>query len=351
MRAAVLTEVGRLEVQDVPEPEVGPGDVLVQVELCAICGTDLKFFTYGHRKLEPPLILGHEFAGVVVDVGADVEGFRTGDRVVMSPSGTGCGECYYCRIGKEELCDRYRGLGGKGGFAERVRIPATMVQRGNVLHVPDELSLRAAALTEPLACLINSHDRLDLTAGEAAVVLGAGPIGVMHAMLCKAAGIDPVIVTDVDDARLEGVPRGLGAVLVNATREDVEHVVRAATDGLGAPTVIVAAPTPVAQQQAIHLVRKTGTVCFFAGLPRGTKEVAIDTNKIHYDQIFVFGTSNCGVDHSRRALAQIADGVIDTDAIITHEFPLEQAVEAFAFAGGRRGLKVAITPNGAAGTA
>lgn len=344
MRAAVMTEVGRLEVMEVPEPICGPGDVVLRVEVCAICGTDLKFFRYGHRKAEPPLILGHEFAGVVEEVGSDVTGFAPGDRVVMSPSGTGCGECFYCRQGKDELCNAYSGLSGKGGFAERVLVPATMVRRGNLHHFPDDVSARAAALTEPLACLINAHDHLDLRPGEAVAILGAGPIGLMHAMLCHAAGSSPIFVTDVDDARLEAVPANLGATTINSEREDVEAVIKEATDGLGAPTVIVAAPAPSAQQQAIHLVRKGGTVCFFAGLPRGTKEVAIDTNKIHYDQIFVFGTSNCGVDHSRRALAMLVDGVVDAEAIITHTFPLEQTVEAFAFAGGRTGLKVAVVP-------
>ena len=337
-----MTKVGRLDLQNLPEPECGPGDVVLQVELCAICGTDLKFFRYGHRKLEPPLVLGHELVGSVVEVGSAVRDIQPGDRLVMSPSGTGCGQCHYCSLGKDELCGNYRGLGGLGGFAERVRIPETMVERGNLHQVPEGLSSRAAALTEPLACLINSHDHLHLAPGEAALILGAGPIGLMHAMLCHAAGSCPIIITDVDPARLGAVPAELGAITVDGAREDLAAVVLEKTDGLGAPTVIVAAPVPIAQQQAVKLVRKGGEVCLFAGLPRGTKEVAIDTNRIHYDQIFVFGTSNCGVDHSRRALAMMADGVVDDAAIITHTFPLERAVEAFEFAGGRSGLKVAV---------
>jgi L-iditol 2-dehydrogenase len=347
MRAAVLTAVGRLEVQDVPEPRCGPGDVALRVEVCAICGTDLKFFRYGHRTLTPPLVLGHEFAGEVIEVGAEVEGYAPGDRVVMSPSGYGCGSCFFCRRGRDELCGAYRGLGGKGGFAEQVLVPERMVRRGNLHHVPDGLSERAAALTEPLACLLNSHDRLDLRRDEPVVVLGAGPIGIMHAMLCRAAGCSPLVVTDVDASRLAAVPAELGAVRVESGREDVLEVVRGVTAGLGAATVIVAAPSPRAQQEALHLVRKGGTVCYFAGLPVGTKEVPIDTNRIHYDQITVFGTSNCGVDHSRRALSMLAAGIVDPDVIITHAFPLERAVEAFEFAEGRTGLKVAVIPGGA----
>lgn len=346
MRAAVLTEVGTMVVQDVPEPNCGPGDVVLSVEVCTICGTDLKFFAYGHRKMKPPLILGHEIAGTVLEVGTEIEAYRVGDRLVMSPSGTGCGECFYCRSGRDELCGEYRGLSGRGGFAERVQIPAEMVQRGNLHHIPDELGAHAAALTEPLACLINSHDHLDLRPDESVVILGAGPIGIMHAMLCRAAGSNPLFITDLDEVRLTSVSADLGAITINSRSEDVLDVVKKATDGLGAATVIVCAPAPVAQQQAIQLVRKTGTVCFFAGLPVGTKEVAIDTNRIHYDHIHVFGTSNCNVDHSRRALELIVDGVIDANAIITHTFSLEQTVEAFAFAREQSGLKVAITPTG-----
>jgi len=346
MRAAVLTEVGRLELLDVPDPVCGPGDVVLRVEVCTICGTDLKFFRYGHRKAVPPLILGHEVTGTVVEASPDVVGYAPGDRVVMSPSGTGCGTCYYCGIGKDELCPKYSGLSGKGGFAEFIRVPANMVERGNLHHVPAHLSSVAAAVTEPLACLISSHDHLDLRPGEAVVVLGAGPIGILHAMLCHAAGSHPIFVTDIDDTRLAAIPASLGVTPLNAARDDVVATVREATDGLGAAVVIVAAPAPSAQQEALHLVRKTGTVCYFAGLPVGTKEVAIDTNKIHYDQIHVFGTSNCNVDHSRRALQLIADGAIDAESIVSHTFPLERTVEAFAFAGDRGGLKVAVVPGG-----
>ena len=344
MRAAVLTDVCVMGMQDVPEPSCGAGELLLQVDVCAICGTDLKFFEFGNRKVKPPVVLGHEIAGTVLELGAGVVGYARGDRVVLSPSGGGCGACYYCGIGRDELCDSYRGMFGKGGFAERVVVPASMVARGNVFHIPDSLSSRAAALVEPIACVLNSHDYLDLKRGEAVVILGAGPIGIMHAYLCKAAGSEPLFITDVDDARLAAIPEGLGAIAVNGAREDVEAVVKAATGGLGAAAVIVAAPVPVAQQQALHIVRKTGTVCYFAGLPVGTKEVAIDTNKIHYDQIRVFGTSNCNVEHSRRALAMIVAGTVDAEAIVTHSFPLEETVEAFAFAAGRSGLKVAVVP-------
>ena len=344
MRAAVLTEIGRLEVASVPDPVCGDNEVILRVEVCAICGTDLKFFTYGHRKLSPPLVLGHEIVGVAEEVGDAVAGVDVGARYALSPSGTGCGTCFFCQAGKDELCGRYRGLAGKGGFAERVLVPEAMVRAGNLHRVPDHVEPLTAALTEPLACVLNSYDHLDAGPGRPAVVLGAGPIGVLVTALLAADDSRPLFVTDIDEQRLRRVPAAFGAEVLVSGQDDVLARVRDATDGLGPAIVVVAAPTPAAQQEALRLVRKTGTVCFFAGLPRGTLSVEIDTNRIHYDQITVFGTSNCGVDHSRRALELLADGVIAGDAVISHTFPLEEAVEAFRFAGSREGLKVAIVP-------
>ncbi|MEX2541698.1 MAG: alcohol dehydrogenase catalytic domain-containing protein [Trueperaceae bacterium] len=342
----MLSSVGQLEMQDLPEPVCGPGDVIVQVKVCTICGTDLKVFKYGHRKIKLPAVLGHEVAGIVSEVGAEVEGFEVGDRVALSPSGRGCGECHYCNTDQEWLCTNYQGLGGKGGFAESVRIPESMVSNGNLHHVPPHLSLEEAALTEPLACILNTHGHLDLKPGDSVVVIGAGPIGIMHAQVCSARRVQPLLVVDVSDERLGMVPQDLSATLINASRQDVVAEVLAATDGLGADVVIVAAPVPVAQQQSLDLVRAGGTVSFFAGLPFGTKEVALDTNKIHYRQIFVFGTSNAGVEHSRRALKMLAEGKVDGRQVITHTFPLAKTVEAFEAAGNQIGLKVAITSEG-----
>lgn len=342
MKAAVLASVGNMKVEDVPEPQCGPGDVVVRVEVCTVCGTDLKVYRYGHRKIKLPAILGHEVAGVVENVGATVEAFRVGERVVLSPSGRGCGECYYCQTDQEWLCANYQGLSGKGGFAERVLVPEMMVTNGNLHHIPDELSFEEAALTEPLACILNTHSHLDINEDSSVVVLGAGPIGIMHAQVCRASGVSRLFIVDISDERLGMVPSELNCVQINSAKQSVVDKVLSGTGGLGADIVIVAAPAPAAQQQSLDLVRAGGTVSFFAGLPFGTKEVAIDTNKIHYRQIFVFGTSNAGVGHSKKALEMLATGKIDGKQVITHTFPLERTVEAFEAASSQVGLKVAI---------
>ncbi|MEX2536630.1 MAG: alcohol dehydrogenase catalytic domain-containing protein [Trueperaceae bacterium] len=343
MKAAMLADVGQMKVQDVPEPQCGPGDVVVKVKVCTICGTDLKIYQYGHRKIKLPAVLGHEIAGVVSEVGESVEGFSVGDRVSLSPSGRGCGECYYCRADQEWLCTNYRGLAGKGGFAESVLIPEQIVSNGNLHHIPDHLSFELAALTEPLACILNTHEHLKIEKGTSVAIIGAGPIGIMHAQVCRSVGADPLFISDISDERLGLVPGDLGARLINGSREDAVEAVIGGTKGIGADVVIVAAPVPVAQQQSLELVRGGGVVSFFAGLPVGTTEVPLDTNKIHYRQIFVFGTSNAGVEHSRKALKMLAEGAIDGNHVITHTYPLADTVEAFEAAGRQIGLKVAIT--------
>ena len=346
MKAAVLESIGQLRVREIDDPRCEAGDVVVSVEACAICGTDLKMIEHGHRRVSYPQTIGHEIAGRVVTVGSSAVGVSVGDPVTVAPAGVGCGSCAYCRDGLDNVCADRRGMGYEwaGGFAELVRIPEAMILGGNLHPIPDGLSFAEAALAEPLACVLNCHEQLRLAPNEAVVIVGAGPIGIMHAMAARSAGAGTLVVLDVAADRLQNLPASLGAVAINASERDVVARVRDLTDGLGAHAVVVAAPDPSAQAQSVDLARKGGRVAFFAGLPAKHAVVPLNTNKIHYDELLVFGTANARSSHAREALALLRRWSVDAQALITHRFPLAGIEEAVRAARGGTGLKVIVEP-------
>ena len=189
MKAAVYHGLGDMRVEECQEPRIEAGELLVCVRACAVCGGDLRTFRHGHQRIHPPVILGHEFAGIVVEVGADVPSELMGARIVVAPA-VGCGTCAYCRAGHTHLCGSRETIGFSmdGAFAEYVRIPARAVQLGNVQRIPDNMDDLSAALTEPLACVVNGQGALDIGAGDTVAVIGAGPIGILHAELARVAG-------------------------------------------------------------------------------------------------------------------------------------------------------------------
>lgn len=345
MRALLFRGPNHLELTDVPVPEVGPGELLVKVAACLICGTDLRIVRGKKTKgVRVPSILGHEFAGTVAAVGTGVTGFRSGDRVAVAPV-IPCHTCFYCKHGRENVCANRTALGYEydGAFAEYVRIPASAVRSGNVYPVPQDLSLEAAALAEPLSCCINGQHNSRVGLGDVVVILGAGPIGLMHLQLAKGAGASQVIVSEPNEGR-RSVAAELGADrVVDPQAEDLTRVVKEATAGLGADAVILAIGIPSLAEASLGLVRKGGTVNFFAGFSVGDT-AALDVNLIHYNEIAITGTSAARRADYEQALRLIAGGVVQAEELITHRFSLDKALEAFKVAASGDGIKVAIVP-------
>ncbi|MGH3093707.1 MAG: zinc-dependent alcohol dehydrogenase [Gaiellaceae bacterium] len=297
MRALMYHGPGDLRVEEVPRPEPGPGDVLVQVEVALTDGTDAKAFRRGHPLLlaETPSRFGHEFCGIDV---------ATGRRVVAANSAP-CGSCAPCRRGEEALCENLRPF-LNGAYAEFLLLPERIAAR-NLLPVPPTLAPEVSALVEPLACCLHGVERAEVEAGQTVAVLGPGPIGLMLCAAARDAGARVVAVGGRPERR--ELARSFGAD---------------PGDGAGADVVVEAAGTEQAWKDALALVRAGGTVLFFGG-----REIAVDTFRLHYEELTLRGAFHHTPRHVRAALAFLASGAYPWERLITHEVGLEGVAGLF----------------------
>jgi L-iditol 2-dehydrogenase len=325
-------------------PSAGPGEVVLRVLRCSVCGTDKRIFTHGQKNVVPPTITGHEIVGSVHQIGVGVDGgLHTGEKVVVATV-VGCGNCVYCKRKQYNLCQSFTALGYDyaGGFAEYVKIPAEAVAQGNILPIPPTMSVERAALVEPLSCCLNGEEYLNPQPGDRALVLGAGPIGMMHAAILKARGCELVLVTDVSDERLSYVREfGLGQTVNTANANAVEKILEAA-GGEKFDVALTANSVKSTQSDALKLVRKKGRICFFAGIPKDDPIVPIDTNFIHYNEISVFGCFASNLKHYHEALDMVSRDDLPWDRFLTHRFKLDDMVKAFALVEAGQGIKMVI---------
>jgi L-iditol 2-dehydrogenase len=347
MLAAVYHGPNDLRVEQVPVPAIGPGEILVKVHSAGICGTDLRILHGNHRMYPAGTIRipGHEVAGTIADLSGDVADLRVGQLVFCAPN-TGCGHCRQCIRGQNNLCANYEALGVTvdGGFAEFVRIAANSVRQGNVMPLDNGVDPAVAALMEPFACVVRGQNALSIQPGEIVLVMGAGPIGVMHARLAKARGAGRIIVSEpLPDRRAQAASMGADRV-VDPGSQDLAAAVMAESAGRGADVVIVAAPVHVAQEAAIQLAAIGGRINFFGGLPKDRPTASIDSNSIHYKELVVTGTTACSTADCRQAADILAAGLVDLSALISRLFPLREAQQAFAAAEDRASLKVVLQP-------
>ncbi|GMV99751.1 MAG: sorbitol dehydrogenase [Candidatus Hydrogenedentota bacterium] len=345
MKAAVLEALERLVVKEVPTPAPGDDEVLVRVSACAVCGSDIRMFHHGNNRLTPPAIMGHEAAGVVESVGKNVHKFRAGDRVALGGD-VPCGECEYCVAGMGNNCAINYAMGYQfpGSFAEYVLLNAMVVNHGPVSKVPDHVSMEEAALAEPLACCINALEMCAPKLGDSMVVIGAGPLGILLTELGTLLGVAKTIVVNRSRPRLD-IARQYGVdVTICSSDEDAIARVREETKGQGADIILTACPAPEAQADAIHMARNRARINLFGGLPKGKSIVPIDTNILHYKEIYLFGSHGALPRHHQQAVEIIASGRIDMKKYISHRFPLSQAPDAFAAAEGKAGMRVVVTP-------
>ncbi len=347
MLAAVFHGPNDLRLEQVPTPEIGRGEVLVQVHSASICGTDLRIW-HGNHRMYPPgtvRIPGHEIAGTIARLSSEVTDWRVGQMVFCAPN-TGCGHCLECIRGDNNLCSNYEALGVTvdGGFAEFVRISARSVQQGNLIPVAQAVDPAVAALLEPFACVVRGQNALSIRPGEVVLVMGAGPIGVMHAKLAKARGAGKVIVSEPLAAR-RAQARALGAdQVVDPTTQDLHSAVFDESNGRGADVVIVAAPAHAAQEAAVQVAAVGARVNFFGGLPKDRPTINIDSNLVHYKELVLTGTTACSTADCWQAAEIVGAGVVDLSKMVSRRFPLKDAEQAFAAAEDRGSLKVVLQP-------
>jgi len=343
MRAIVYGGPGRFELMDVPKPKAEPGGLVARVEVCGICGTDYKLFFTENPRFPPGSILGHEFVATVVETNGAAGDFRVGDRVTMATT-VPCGACHLCGHGLANLCPAAKCVGAayQGAFAEFIPIAAHAIRMGNVLKVPEGLSSRAAALTEPLSCVVNAQEIARVGQGMSVVVVGAGPLGCMHVEVARSRGAAKVIVVQRSKARCQLAEKfDVDAVICSET-EDVVARVKALTEGRGAERVIVCAPDRAAQEQSIHLAAKGGVVSLFASLPKGASEITLDSRVVHYGQISVVGCSDSTAAQGSEALRLLESGAVHADRLITHEVPLDRILDGIEIMKRKVGLKVLV---------
>jgi L-iditol 2-dehydrogenase len=347
MLAAVYHGPKDIRLEERPTPTVDPGEVLLKVVSAGICGTDMRIYHGAHRKFSPGTIRvpGHEFVGDVVEIGSAVAGIEVGQRVFVAPN-IGCGHCRQCISGNNNRCADYEAFGVTmdGAFAEYVRIPVAGILQGNLIRISENTDPAAAALIEPFACVLHGQDALGIVPGDVVLIVGAGPIGIMHLMLARLSGAVRIIVSDLITDRLALATQAGADRVVNPTEEDLAAVIVKESGGEGADVIVVAAPAHRAQQESLTLAAIGGRINFFGGLPKDRPTIEFDANLVHYKELVVTGTTACSTDDCRRAAAIVNSGRINLSPLVSARFPLRKVTKAFATAGDRTSLKVIIEP-------
>lgn len=334
-----------VRLEEAPEPTCGPDEVKLRVRNCSTCGTDVKILNNGHQNLSPPRIIGHEIAGEVVEVGANVSGWAPGDRAQVIAA-VPCGECYECRKGWMAVCQNQTSVGYQyeGGFAEYLIVPREVLKVDGLNRIPDGVSFEEASVAEPLACAINAQEQLNIEEGDTVVVFGAGPIGCMHIRVARGVyNCGPVYLVDVNDDRLQMSadavhPEGV----INASKVDVVERVMELTGGRGADVIITATAANVTQEQAIAMAARNGRISFFGGLPKTNPTITCDSNVVHYRQLHIHGANGSAPSHNKQALEYIASGQVPVKDLITARLPLERVLEAFDLVATGAAIKVTV---------
>jgi len=338
MKAAMYYSIDDIRIQEIPKPQVGLGEILVEMKTCGVCGSDLMEW---YLRSRAPLVLGHEPAGVIVEAGNNVKGFRVGDRVFAHHHVADL-TCYYCKHGDYTLCPQFAQTHLEpGGFAEYFKVPALNLQL-DTLKLPEKLSFEEATLIEPVGCCIRAQNKVGVQKDDSVAVVGAGPSGIIHAMLAKLAGAAQVLVTDLVEYRLR-MAEQLGAdVTVNGQNENSVERVKQATDNRGADTVIVTAPNAKAIEDSVQMVRKGGKILLFA--PTQPDQYArLSPHRLFFSEITVVPSYSVSHIETRKALQLISSGAFKAKELITHRFPLSRTQEAFQTAAkSKECLKVVV---------
>jgi L-iditol 2-dehydrogenase len=349
MKAAVYLDKDKMEIEEVPTPKPDADSVLVKVRACAVCGSDIRIFHHGNSRVKPPQILGHEAAGEVVEVGANITKtkFKKGDRVAIGAD-VPCGECVFCEAGIGNNCQINYAMGYQfaGSFAEYVLLNKTVVNYGPVHKIPDSMGYDEAALAEPLACVLNAVELTGIRLGDVVTIIGAGPIGCMIIPIAFMSGASKVIVVQRSRPRLEAAKKFNASVYICSNEEDPVKRVLEETNGLGADVIFTANPSPASHVEALNMAKNRARINLFGGLPAGST-VTLDTNIIHYKELIVCGAHGSLPRHHQEALNLIAAGRPDIKPYISHHFPLDKIGEAFETAEGHKGMRVVVQPWGA----
>lgn len=340
MRSSYFLGNGEFEVREELIPELGEKDVLVKVAACGICGTDVHIYhgDKGSAEVNPPVVLGHEMAGVVEKIGGKVTAVQVGDHVTVDPN-IYCGRCHYCQIGKKQLCTNLYAIGvnRNGGFAEYCVAPETQCY-----HLEPDVPLAYGAMVEPLACCIHGIDRLNLRMGDTVCIIGGGAIGLLMLQLAKMGGASKVIVSEPVAMRRE-IAKTLGADLtIDPANENLAERIEGYLGIPGVDVVIECVGNTIAVRQAFEIAKRGTSVLLFSVPKPGTTH-PLDLMDVYKKELTVLG-SMINPDTHARAAALINSGRIRLEEIITHAYPLSQLKDAIQMQESNESLKVILEP-------
>jgi len=340
MKAATVKDK-TVKIQDVSTPELGSGDVLVKMQACGICGSDVEkvFGEYG----QPSMRLGHEPAGMIISVGNSVTGLKNGDRV-FTHHHVACysEDCHECSHGNETMCSKYYQSNlNPCGLADEYVVPEWNVEHGGILKLPDTMSYEEAAMIEPLACCIRTWNKFKFQKNDSVAILGVGPTGIMHGMLAKHFGLGNIFCLDRNEYRLNFANK-LGFITINSNSTDISNKIKSETQNRGVDIVIVATGNLTALKDAFTYVRKGGIVVLF-GVPNKGATIDIDMSIVYSKEITLVTTYAASDNDTKSSLELISSGKIDVKSLITHKYSLDESMKAFEHAkSGDSAMKIII---------
>ncbi|HEX5456804.1 MAG TPA: zinc-dependent dehydrogenase [Candidatus Nitrosotalea sp.] len=341
MKAAFVLGPTDVQIKNVDRPQIGPGEVLVAMKACGVCGSDLEKI-YG-KYSQPSMRLGHEPSGIVSAVGEGVANFKKGDRV-FTHHHVPCYSCHYCTHGNETMCQKYSETNlSPCGLAEEFIVPQWNVSHGGVIILPDHVSFEEASMIEPLACCIRAWNKIKFKKGDSIAILGAGPTGLMHLMLSKAYGIQDIFCLDINDFRL-GFAKKFG-ITESIRSDDLEayQKILAKTQNRGVDIVMVSTGSINAIAQAIDFVRKGGTIVLF-GVPTKDVKMSLEMSKVYSKEITIIPSYAASEKDTNEAFQMIENGTINVKDLITHKFSLDESAKALDYAHqGNDSMKIIIT--------
>jgi len=346
MKTYFLDEHGAMSLKDIPAPEPTEHNAIVKVDATSICGTDFRAFMYGNTKIKPPLVLGHENAGTVVHAGvfAKAHGLEVGARVTVVPA-IGCGDCWPCSVGRTNMCDLLITLGFQhcGAFAEYMEIPQQAIKMGNVLSIPQGVSLENAVLAEPAACALNAQSYLNISKGDFVVIYGGGFVGCLHAEFAFASGADRVVIVEVSEERRIIAKQMVTYAHVIDPATDTPTQVSKLTGGRGANVVITAVSVAATHVESLRIASKMGRISLFGGIP-GDGKGYLDSNLIHYNELSVYGAHATTASMMKDVLNRVDAGTLNLKKYITRKFPLLDIEKGFMALRDENAMKVVLYP-------
>jgi len=341
MKTAFVQEPSVIAVNETENPTLDSGEILVQMQACGICGSDLEkvFGEYG----QPSMRLGHEPAGVIIDVSSGVTLFKKGDRV-FTHHHVPCYSCHLCKHGNETMCPKYYETNlSPCGLSEEYVVPKWNVDHGGVLKIPDSMSFEEAAMIEPLACCVRAWTKYSYQEGDSVAIFGVGPTGMMHVMLAQSKKFSKIFCFDVNDFRLTFAKKFNITDSINSLDENRKQKILDYTQGNGVDVAIVATSSLKALEDAIDMVRKGGSVMMF-GVPSKDAKILLNMGKIYSKEITLVTSYAASDTDTKEALRLIDSSQIDVKKLVTHTYPIEESQKAFDHArSGDNAMKIIIT--------